>query len=330
MSGRNTIDKIINKVREFRGSSNWKNFLTFLFFLSLAFAYWILQYYQQTFEVELPAEIHYKNIPADIVISDNLPDKINIKVLDKGTTFWGSIFSGDKYITIDLSNLPSGKNTYTIDKLTLYNEIKESLKATVNVQSISPENIVINYSPLEKKEVPVVLEGTLQPASGFIFTDSISIIPASVLVFSDKQTLDTLRYVSTNRIEKKDISSELKFKVSLTIPNHAKIEPTEVQISAKVEECTEKAFTITPICKNLPANKSIRFFPSTVELYVTVGISQYTTITESDFSIEVDYDDLINEEVASARLSLTRYPQEIINYRIVPNEIEFMFEQKTY
>ena len=323
-------DKLLVKIRRFFHSQKWKNCLVFFSFVILACCFWIIQYFGQKFDFELVVPIHYTELPPEIALSSELPRQIHLNLQDKGTV-WLNYKVNKFYLSIDI-NLKDirldNKSPYILDKSILYNLIYDQLSTTTQLKSFSPETIVISYSPLVDKKLPVSINGTLSPASGFMFSDPIHIDPPFVTAYGDKKSLDTLTNIQTHLLNKSNIDKKLAISAKLISPANIRLSTTQVRLEANVEEYTEKSFELPIHCYNVPGNRTIRFFPSTVELFVQVGLSKYRSLTESDLEIGIDYNDLTQSTSMNCSPTLTKKPHWLINYRIEPDVVEFLMEQK--
>jgi hypothetical protein len=288
-----------------------------------------LQYSRQKFEFELSVPVHYINLPQELALSGELPQAIEISLQDKGISWFGYSTRGESWsINIDLKNVSPEKSVYSVETLTLQKLIQEQLLPTSTMRSFSPEKIEITYSSLRKKELPVAIAGTLSPAFGYTFSDSIRIEPAVVEVFGDKMNLDTLSVINTVSINKNNITKDLDVLVDLSVPKGVRLSSEKVKLTANVEEYTEKKFEFPVVCYNLPANRIVRFFPSSVELSVQVGLSKYKEVSEQNFEIGVDYNDLVKNNATNYILRLIRKPKWLVDYRIIPETVEFLVEEK--
>jgi YbbR domain-containing protein len=210
----------------------------------------------------------------------------------------------------------------------LYSLLAEKMFATTQLKSYSPDKIEINYSLLMQKELSVTISGTVSPAFGYIFSDSIRIEPAQIVAYGSQNKLDTLREIQTIPLDYNDINRDWTITAGLQAPEGIRLSVGEVELSVAVEAYTEKTFELPVICYNMPANRRVHFFPSTVELSVNVGLSKYSQLSKSNFEIAVDYNDLITKNSANYSLTLSLKPSWIESYRIVPEGIEFLIEQK--
>ena len=330
---RNPLNKeeILRRTEVFFNSQQWKNTLLFFSFVLLASCFWMLQYFRQRIEFEVPVRIEYVHTPAWATLSGKLPQEITLYVQDKGSAYLNYLHKQKKnslFISVDLEMISPSKTSYVVENAVLNNLINENLSSTTQLKSFSPDKIEINYSLLAQKELPVVIDGTISPASGYLFLDSILIEPAKAVAYGNKNALDSLWEIRTLPLNYQAIDKDWTIFAGLQIPEGIGLSVDNVKLSATVEEFTEKTFELPVVCYNLPSNLRVHFFPSTVELNVRVGLSEYSQLSKANFEIAVDYNDLKAKDSANCSLTLTRKPLWLKTYRIVPDVIEFLFEQK--
>jgi hypothetical protein len=322
-------ENFIDKTKLFFRSEKWKNLLVFFSFVVLAFAFWLLRYYQQKFEIELSVPLHYEHVPDNLVLADSLPEMINLKIQDKGTVLLNYIFSKNwNAIGFDLKNISLQQSPYLLQRNMISNKLYDHLSPTTQLISFYPENITIHYYPLKMKELPVVLSGTISPAPGYVLVDSATINPSVVTVYGNLQTLDTLRVIRTEPLRKQNINKPVDVSLDLQIPYGIRTSTEKVKLKVNVEAYTEKSFEIPVVSNNLPENLYIRFFPSTVTLICQVPLSKYTQLTEKDLEVSIDYNDLKRNKNALLPLRLSKKPKGLINYRLLPDRVEYLIEQK--
>jgi hypothetical protein len=323
--------EIQGNTEAFFKSKRWKNTLVFLGFIVLASCFWAIQYIRQRFDFEVPMKIQYIHVPKEIVFSNSLPQELMLHVQDKGSAYLNYLVKQRKQslsVTVDLQAISPSQTSYVVDQTVLYKLLDGKLFATTQVNSFTPDRIEINYALLAQKELPVTINGTISPAAGYLFMDSIRIEPAQVVVYGNKNVLDTLREIQTQPLDYKDINKNLDVSADLLVPEGVHLSYTEVRLKATVEEYTEKTFELPVICYNMPPNRDVRFFPSTVELGVKIGLSKFAKLSRSNFEIAVNYNDLTGKNTANCSLTLTRKPLDVKSYRIAPDVVEFLIEQK--
>ncbi len=143
------------KVKAFFQGYLWKKTLTFLFFLLLAFGFWILQSLQRPFETGIDVPIRYINIPKEIVLDNNIPTGIRITIRDKGTSLLKYTIGKKRHegIEIDLKNIDLKKSAYTVFAKELATKISNNLSANTSLVSGIPDFLEIKYQALQKKKL---------------------------------------------------------------------------------------------------------------------------------------------------------------------------------
>jgi len=319
------------KVKAFFQGYLWKKILTFLFFLLLAFGFWILQSLQQPFEMGFTVPIRYTNIPKEIILNNDIPAEIKVTVKDKGSALLKYTVGKKKYekLEIDLAQIDPKKSVYIVSSKELATKISDYLSSNATLVSSVPDFLTIEYQSLQKKELPVVLSGKLTPSPGYLLTDTALFTPPKVYAYGAKNMLDSLSAIYTENVSIEDIHSLVNKKIKLMAPKGINLSRTEVELSVSAEEFTEKKMQIPVVCKNLPPNYKIHIFPSTVEVITPVILADYGKIDDIDFEVSIDYLDLIKSQNYTTNVTLTKKPDWIKSYRINPEKVEFLIEQKS-
>ena len=318
------------KVKIFFQGPAWKKTLTFLFFLLLAFGFWLLQALQQPFEKVIPIPIHYQNIPNEIILDNDVPTEIVAKIRDKGASVLKYTIGKRKHksLDIDLESIDTKNVLYTISKKTLEAKISSSLAPYTSLISFTPDILDIKYQPLQKKELALVFSGLLSPATGYMLTDTALLTPSKVYAYGAENILDSLSAIYTESITVSNIQSPVKKRVKLIIPKSVNLSISEVELNVSAEEFTEKIIWMPVICKNLPENYKIHIFPSKVEVICPVALVDYGKVHESDFEVSIDYLELLKSQNNTTQVSLSKKTGWIQKYRINPEKVEFLIEQK--
>ena len=319
------------KVRAFFQGDLWKKTLTFLFFLLLAFVFWLLQSLQQPVEKGIVIPVHYTNIPNEIVLNNNVPTEIKLTVREKGVSLLKYIFGKKKHeiLEIDLEKIDLKKSIYTVTSNELTVKISNRLSPNATLISHVPDFLNIEYQPLQKKTLPVALCGKLKPASGYLLIDTALFTPPLVYAYGAKTILDSLSVIYTENISIEGIRSPVKKSIKLTAPKGINLDRTEVELNVSAEEFTDKVIQIPVICRNLPQNYKIHIFPSSVKIICSVALVNYGKIDADDFEVGIDYSELLKNPNYTVNVTLTKKPDWIKIYRINPEKVEFLIEQKS-
>ncbi len=105
-------------------------------------------------------------------------------------------------------------------------------------------------------------------------------------------------------------------------------EPSEVRVTALVDYYTEKTVEVPIIGLNFPADKVLRTFPAKARVTFRVGSTQFSRYTADNFVLAATYEELIQNEAPKYRLHLKSLPEGVSNARIVPQEVDYLIEQR--
>ena len=210
-----------------------------------------------------------------------------------------------------------------------YSQQAQGYDTVAPTRTMDPSSDILSDSLRRKgKAIPVRIDGTFSPASGYRLVDSLRIEPASVWMYGDTKILDTLQWIQTLPVKGDKIQNDLDMNLKLQIPKGLHAIVQKVRVTAKVEEYAEKIIELPILCWNCPNNIHVRFFPSTVEIVCYISLNDYASLKADDLEIGVDYDELIKNADSDILLALLRKPQGLTDYRIIPETAEYLIEQK--
>lgn len=324
-----TKDIIIQRVRSFFKNISWKKILTFLFFVLLASIFWIMQVYRENFETTLAVPVKYVDVPDSIVFDNDLPAKINVRIKDDGASLLKYYFTrkSDSLI-IDVRDMIRGSGEKVIQGRALEQLIRQRLYPTTELISYTPTRILYAYEVLHEKKLPVIYDGYISLASGYLIDGELMIKPDSVSVYGSRSALDTLYYAHTVDDTLRDVTSDRDIHVAMRQEKGIRFVPNIVELSISVDEFNNKEVEVPVTCVNLPDNLNIKIFPSSVKIPFLVGLKRFNDISASDFEVIIDYNDIKDLKDSSVPLRITESPEYIQTKIPIPSEVEFVLERK--
>ncbi|MDR2626439.1 MAG: hypothetical protein LBC40_00200 [Dysgonamonadaceae bacterium] len=322
------ITTVKARIETFFREETWKEVLVFLLFLALSLGFWVMQSLQQISETTVDVPVAYTNLPADIAVNGHLPSRIEVKVQDMGSAFLKYAVS-DKIpaIEIDLQELHPQNHLYTVSSKYLETECQNRLPVSAKISAFSPSTIVIHYVPLKKKTVPVIFNGTIEPASGFMATQDVTLTPSEVSIFGSKEKLDSIAGIFTEKKNWSNLKGNIHARLKLQAITGVKMSDKQVDVFLPVEEYTEKVLEIPIISKDFPANYRLRTFPATIRISCLLPLSRYKDIKAEDFEAAVFYNEVSKSSVSTVPVIITRKPEFMNNYRHSPEQVEYLIEQ---
>lgn len=315
------------KVRIFGFHIEWRKILTFAFFLLLSATFWFILVLRQTFEATIQIPIKYTNIPDSVLIKNDLPTKLSVGISDKGIALFRSSFVNDKdSLEVNVRNYIQTKNTLIKDDQ-LIQLIKTKLEKTTTLLRYYPSKISLDYSLLKSKRIPVIFDGDVTTEPNFLLSGDIAITPDSVTAYSSKELLDKLDVAYTTNDKFSKLNKNTTAKLHLRKLKKVHFVPDIVKVDIPVAEFAQKDLTIPVTCINQPLGTDVVFFPSNVTVSFAVSLSDFNDISADDFSIKLDYSELLETTNGIIKLRLTESPNYIQNISIKPSSVEFILEK---
>ena len=320
--------KTLEKIRSFLLSRMSREFLIFLFFVLVSFTFWLLQVLNDDYETELSIQLKMKNVPENVVITSELPSELKLGVKDRGTVLVNYSLGQTLYpITIDFNEYAGKGNKVKIPVHTLEKRILSQLNQSTKLSYIKPDTLDFIYTRSEAQKLPVTLSGEVKTERQYYISDII-LSPDSVMVYAPRDILDTMKVVYTERVDIEEVSDTVRRRVNMMPLKGARFSPSYTDVTFLVDVYSEKTIEVPVEGINFPDNKTLRTFPSKVNVTFQVGLTQFKNVTAEDFSVVVDYEELLENKSDKCNLLLGRSPHFVKHVRIKPQTIDYIIEQK--
>ena len=329
--GKKNIKDIFNetfeKIRNFLLTEKFREFLIFSFFVAISFGFWMLQTLDGFFQTEFSIPLRLKSVPKDVIITSELQDEIKVKVEDRGTVLLNYMLGRSFLpISIDFDDYDNSSSKVLLPQEELRKRIASQLNPTTKLLSVYPDSIGFVYSRGIYKKVPVSVSGKITPAMQY-YISNINVTPDSVIVYAPSEILSNMQTAYTMPVECENLSENTSLRTSLRKIDGVKYEPQYCNIDISVDIYSEKTVEVPIIGLDFPPNKTLRTFPSKVNLTFKVGLSDYSSITSSDFTIGVNYKDLINSDKDQIDLVVTSSNPAVSNIRLNPSKVDYLIEE---
>lgn len=321
--------KISERIRNFLLSKKSREFLVFLFFVFVSFCFWLLQVLNDDYETELSIPLKVKNVPENVVLTSELPHDLKVGVKDRGTVLVNYLLGQTFYpITIDFKDYADKGNQIRFLSRSLDKRISSQLNQSTKVFSVKPDTLELIYTRAKAKKVPVCLLGDVKAERQFYISD-IVYSPDSVMVYAPKEILDTITAAYTEDLYLEQLADTTRQRVDIKPIKGARFTPSYNDVTFYVDIYSEKSVEVPVLGINFPDDKTLRTFPSKVQVTFQVGLSQFKDVTAEDFKVVVDYETLNGNADDKCTLVLLESPANVTHVRINPKEIDYIIEQKS-
>ncbi|MDR0421793.1 MAG: hypothetical protein LBH72_02125 [Proteiniphilum sp.] len=317
------------EIKAFFSTFPWKNLLTFLFFLTLAFIFWLMLFFQkENVEGTYKIPLKYTSIPDDAVFDNPLPDFLEVSAADNGVQIFLLDIRKRDSLEINVAEITEGGNT--VLQGDQYRQlILSQLFPGTSIRGYYPMNISLATSRLQSKELTVIFDGEITTNRANLMAGNTVFIPETVIAYGAQQSLDKLKIAETEYTVFKNLRATSQLPVRINSVEGVKFVPSQVEIHIPVEEYTERTFEIPVTAVHMPGKLDVKFFPSRVSVTFSVTLEEYKKIVPEDFSIALDYRKFYSNEDGRVEIELTNCPASVINPRISPASVEFLFENRT-
>lgn len=323
---RGTLNPFPDKLRNFFLWLKSKEFLVFLFFFLVSSAFWVMMAVKDTMEREIVIPVRMVNVPKNVVITENI-DQIKVTIRDNGYNIIGFYLDNDRVIEVnfhDFSKTEEGK--VSVSSSELHKVVKSKLGRSAEILSIKPDKIEMYYNYGDYKIVPVKLYGSVTPADNYVLAFS-RIKPDSVKVYASTSRLAKIDSVKTSYVRISDVSGQVTKVLSLQKISGVKFEPSNVTLETHAEVKVEMTTEVPIRTINVPEGMVMRTFPPRVTVSYVVMESMAKSITEDDFSVVVDYNDLDTSiEQQSLPLRLMKAPNMAKRVKLPFTNVDYLLE----
>ena len=304
-----------------------REFLVFLVFLLVAVVFWFLQTFKDNTSVNLNFEFELVGVPKNIIWTSDLPKEVTVTVTGRGFSILDYLTKPEKHrLTVDFSTLADDGDKITIDNTTWKRLLTRELGSSLKYTSVNPSILEIYYSTGAHKYVPVVFGGKVKVEDQHVFC-GIDINPLYVDIYAPDAVFDTISVIPTAKVSYTQLTDTMQVRLALAPPRGVKCDPDSVDATICVDLFTTKKMQLPVLAEHVPDNIIVRPFPSTISVTFRVSASLYADITEKDFAVVVDYDN-IKPGDQRLPLILRSQPEGISNVQMSPNTVEYIIERQ--
>jgi hypothetical protein len=309
--------------------------VAFLLCVLLSGLFWVLTSLSKEYVDEVNIPITYQNLPDDLLIANQPTTVVKAKVKGFGFDllwYWFQFEELEIPVIADPTELQSihrkGKQYHYILTRDKYGRMESVEDEQLEILSISPDTLFLEFTPKFTKLVPVKLNADISFAKQFGMISNAVLIPDSILLICPKKDIDTISFVLTDAQSwlglNESLTAEVPMKKLVGLP-FVRLSQTNVQVELNVVEFTEGSVMV-PIQVEANRPEMVKVFPSEVEIKYQVPLSSYDNVNANQFLATV----ILNAKSlgsTSLPVTLDRKPAEVNQIRIIPSQVEFIIQK---
>lgn len=306
-------------------SKNKRPILTFLVFLILSTALWLLIKLSENYATQTTFRVALVDVPADKwMASTEHTAKLSLDIDGFHMLKYEMIREAKRTATISLSEVPyrfENGNTYSFSSQYVAEQIANRLDINTSDITMNDAKIYFNMEPLKSKVVPVRLRSNIKTQRQYDVYGIPILDPSSITVYGPEEIIDTLKSVETKLLSKSNIGQNFTETVALDLPE-GKIQSNtkSVKVSINVVKFTETDIKV-PI--STPDSLKLRLFPEEMTVKCLVAIKDYASVVPENFRVEPDMEQLKTRQPL-LDLHLVIWPQHIQVLETSPDKVEYI------
>ncbi len=323
------LRKLNQQIKAFLFSDKSREFLIFLLFLVVAAAFWLLRTLNENYEAEIVVPMKLVNVPEGVVITEDLPSALHLKVKDRGTVLVGYFYGNElPEVQVDYTRYSTESITGSVQvpQADVQKLLTAGLMASTQMEQVRPDAYEFHYNKGVRKRLPVRLAGRLKTAPQYYLLET-TFTPDSVWVYAPLTQLDTMQAVYTQPFDAENLNEDVTRTLSLTHSRGMKVIPAETELKLKVDVYTEKTVEVPVLAMDFPPTHDLRTFPGKVNVTFRVGAVNFKDIEADDFLLAVTYEELMENRHPKLQLKLKVLPEGVSHVRIHPSEVDYLIEQ---
>ncbi len=320
---------ILKNIRRFLFGWANREFLIFLVFVVIAAVFWGMMTLNENYEQELKLPVRFVNVPSNVVITSGDSDTLRFTVRDKGISLLTYLYSKNKRpIEIDFRRFAGAEGSGVVPSVDLLRLLDSRLPASAKAVAVKPEQHVFYYNNGEKKTVPIIIQGKVEPDMLYYISDTLY-SDSMATVYATPEKLDSIRAVYTEPLRGYEFRDSLVLTARLKPITGVKIMPAAVRVTFVTDMLTEgriDGVVVNGI--NMPEGKVLRTFPSTLAVTVVTGIKNLQTLTAQDFEIVADYSQFSSDTLARCDVFIRRQPAGIKRIQLERQQVDYLIEER--
>ena len=302
---------------------NYKTFNNFLIFLLISILFSTIVKLTKVHTKSISYKINLTDIPDDKIITNQSVDSIKITVSSFGFDFV-KYYLSDQAINVSSKDIFDNSKSYVITQSNSYSQIDNFITPKFELISINIDSLFFNYDRLKTKNVPVVLNSSINFSQGFDYFENFTIIPDSISVIGPELVLESINTITTKKLILDNLKSSINENLLLDIQyTNLKYSNKSVMLFIDVEKSTESILDIPVSIINVPKDIKLNYYPKMIKISFTVSLDNYQKYSSKDFKIICDF----NQISLDGKLTpeVINQPNLIKNLRLINNEIQYVF-----
>jgi YbbR domain-containing protein len=249
---------------------------------------WLHVATEKEYEIEIPFNIEYSEIPQHYIVANSLPVVAYAKCKGTGKNLLAQLIAGG-IAQISLKNYSYGSKTIPV----LPEFFKPAASDIAVVEIVYPKEITVQIDRKSKKNVSIAPRFVVIPEAGMVVREDVEFRPLTVSIEGPETKIAQIEQVYTADETLRGFNTTTSFLVALAKPDYnVKVIPDTVTAMVKIEQISTKK--IFGIKVELESSDKIsgKLIPEYIAVTISGAASTVNRIDASMFRAVVTYSDI--------------------------------------
>lgn len=304
-----------------KGTSGFRNLTVYLLFVAVAAVLWLVLAMNDSVQRPFDVRLRITDVPDTVTFINDPPASIHVNVRDRGTQLFRRAVINTPSVNVSFREF-AGSGVFRLTNSELYAALRQTFGNSAQISGLSIDSLRLTYTTNPGKRVPIIVAADIETASGFVTGGRLKPSQGDALVYGDRNILDTLTRVFTNRIVRRDLAETVEVNVKLKPISGAKIVPSQIKVRIPVEPLVRKQSVVPVKVLDVPPGVSVLLFPANVEVSYFVPMSRFND-EDHDIHVVATYADILASSSGLVPLHLEVHSSDYVNPALGTTHVEF-------
>ncbi|MBC9798646.1 hypothetical protein [Sinomicrobium weinanense] len=298
----------------------------FMFFFLFSCVLWFLIKLPDRYTTTVSVQPNYTGVPEGQLLVNPVRE-IRMDVNAKGFKLFNLKYF-ESTVDIDLSELRKTGNKFYLLATDIRKQLRTAMPGEVELRQLDRDTLFFQLGKNITREVKVIPEVEVSFARDYHIYDSLTVSPGKISVFGPDVEVNELDTLYTVKLMLRDVSDDIHINAAVNIPKkyrHLKFKDKKVTVSASVERFSEEKLTVPVSVVNVPEDKTVRTFPSEVDIVCQGALKDLGKLKPSDFTVACDYK-AIADSMEYVPIRVTKMPETVRRIKLSRKQVEVLIK----
>lgn len=321
------ISEYIERWRQIKKTVYYHNFMVFLCFVAVSAVFLVIMALNDNGQEDFDVELKIVNIPQNVTFIVDAPTSIHANVRDKGTNLMRKGVLKKPVMQVNFNEYVEN-GIFRMTPQEISSALRSIFGTTAQISAVSVDSIRLPFTTNPGKKVHLVIDADVTPSvESTIDAEPYATTGSEITVYGDREILDTITNVYTEKIVRHNLSESLEFHARIRPIPGVRIVPDKVTVVVAVEPLVLKYSSVDIIPKNVPQGESLLLFPAKAEVSYFAPMSQFEA-TAKDIVVVADYSEISQTGSDKIKISIESSPEQYVNLKLTNDSVEYTIVKK--